>query len=132
MTHPAFNACLNASAGAFLIAGYLAIRARKTELHRGLMGAALLCSTAFLASYLYYHYNVGSVKYQGAHRPLYFTILLSHTVLATAIVPMVLRGVWLAWKERFAEHAALSRWTFPLWLYVSVTGVVVYWMLYRL
>jgi putative membrane protein len=132
VTHPAANACLNAAAGIFLVAGYCAIRARKIDLHRALMGAALLCSTVFLASYLYYHYNVGSVKYQGEYRPIYFSILISHTVLAVAIVPMILRGLFLAWKERFDEHARLSRWTFPLWLYVSVTGVVVYWMLYRM
>ena len=96
------------------------------------MGAAFACSTLFLASYLYYHWQVGSVRYQGAHRSIYFPLLLSHTVLATAIVPMILRGLYLAWKRRFAEHARLSRWTLPLWLYVSATGVAVYWMLYRL
>lgn len=94
------------------------------------MASAVACSALFLASYLYYHAQAGSVRYQGPHRPLYLTILLTHTVLATAIVPMILRGLYLAWKGRFVEHARLSRWTLPLWLYVSVTGVVVYWMLY--
>lgn len=131
---PSVNACLNASAGVFLVAGWLFIRRKNVDAHRACMVLALLCSTAFLASYLYYHAQVGSVRFQktGFIRTAYLGILLTHTVLAAAIVPMIGRGVFLAVKGRFVEHARLSRWTAPLWLYVSVTGVVVYWMLYRL
>ncbi len=131
---PTVNACLNAGSAVLLVSGWLAIRSRRTQLHRWLMVSALLCSAAFLTCYLYYHYQVGSVRFQGQGwvRTLYFSILLTHTVLATVIVPMILRALFLAWKQRFVEHARLARWTLPLWLYVSVTGVVVYWMLYRL
>lgn len=131
---PSVNACLNASAGAFLVAGWLFIRRKNVDAHRACMVLALLCSTAFLASYLYYHYQVGSVRFQktGLIRTVYLGILLTHTVLAAAIVPMIGRGVFLAVQGRNQEHARLSRWTAPIWLYVSVTGVVVYWMLYRL
>lgn len=131
---PTLNAGLNLGAAVLLVSGWLAIRSRRTELHRWLMVSAFLCSTVFLACYLYYHYHVGSVRFQGQGpvRTLYFSILLTHTVLAVAIVPMIMRTFFLAWKQRFLEHARLARWTLPLWLYVSVTGVVVYWMLYRL
>ncbi len=98
------------------------------------MAGAFLSSTVFLACYLYYHAQVGSVKFQGQGliRTVYFAILISHTILATAVVPMALRTLWLAWKERFEEHRRAARWALPIWLYVSATGVVVYWMLYRL
>jgi putative membrane protein len=117
-----------------LACGWLSIKRRNVPAHRFFMGSALLCSAVFLVSYLYYHFQVGSVRFQGqgAARTLYFAILISHTILATAIVPMILRTAFLAWKERFDEHVWWARRTLPLWLYVSVTGVVIYWMLYRL
>ena len=98
------------------------------------MIAALLTSALFLVSYLVYHFQVGSVRFQGQGwiRLFYFAILITHTVLATAIVPLVIITVLRAYKERFERHRAIARWTLPLWLYVSVTGVIVYWMLYRM
>jgi uncharacterized membrane protein YozB (DUF420 family) len=98
------------------------------------MLAALACSAAFLVSYLYYHAQVGSVRFQktGPIRAAYLSILLTHTVLAVAMLPLILRALFLAWKERFEEHRRAARWALPIWGYVSVTGVVVYWMLYRL
>lgn len=98
------------------------------------MGGAFLSSTVFLACYLCYHVQVGSVRFQGQGtiRTVYFAILISHTILAVAVVPMALRTLWLAWKERFEEHRLWARRALPAWLYVSVTGVVVYWMLYRM
>lgn len=131
---PALNASLNASAAALLVLGWLLIRAGKRDAHRAAMGGAVLCSAAFLACYLYYHFHAGSVRFQktGPIRTVYFAILLTHTVLAVAVLPLVLRTLFLAWKERFEEHRRWARWTLPVWLYVSVTGVTVYWMLYRL
>ena len=98
------------------------------------MLSAFVCSMLFLISYLIYHYQVGSVPFrgQGWIRPVYFSILLTHTVLATAVVPLALITLSRALRQRFDAHRRLARWTFPIWLYVSVTGVVVYWMLYRL
>jgi len=101
--------------------------------HRAVMITALISSSLFLTSYLYYHWHVGSVHFQGQGwiRPLYFTILISHTFLAAVIVPMIIVTFSRALRERFDRHRAIARWTYPLWLYVSVTGVVVYLMLYR-
>ena len=98
------------------------------------MLAALTCSGLFLISYLVYHFSVGSVRFQGQGwiRTVYFAVLVSHTVLATAIVPLVVITVFRALRERFDRHRAVARWTLPLWLSVSVTGVAVYWMLYRM
>jgi putative membrane protein len=98
------------------------------------MLAAFACSAVFLACYLWYHFHVGSVRFQkqGWIRPVYFTILLTHTILAVAVLPVILRSLYLAAKDRFEEHRRWARWAFPIWLYVSVTGVTVYWMLYRL
>ena len=98
------------------------------------MLAAFACSIVFLISYLIYHYQVGSVPFkgQGAIRPVYFTILITHTILATAVVPLALVTLIRALRERFDAHRRIARWTFPIWLYVSVTGVIVYWMLYWL
>ena len=131
---PTINACLNATSAVFLVAGWIAIKNKRVDIHRACMGAALLCSTVFLACYLYYHFLVGSVRFEGEGliRNVYFFILVTHVILAIAILPMVLRTVFLAIKERFEEHRWWARRTLPLWLYVSVTGVVVYWMLYRL
>lgn len=131
---PALNACLNATSAVFLLLGYGQIRQKKITAHRVCMSAALLTSVLFLLSYLYYHYHHGSTKFQGqgAVRQLYFAILLTHTVLAVVIVPMILLTLRRALKGEFARHRALARWTLPLWLYVSVTGVIVYLLLYQL
>ena len=131
---PAVNASLNATAGVFLISGYLMIRRRRIERHRACMLAALVTSALFLTSYLTYHYYAGSKPFPGTGwtRPVYFTILISHIILAIVVLPMALLTVWRAWKERFEQHARLARWTLPIWLYVSVTGVIVYLMLYQM
>jgi uncharacterized membrane protein YozB (DUF420 family) len=131
---PTLNAVLNASAALVLVAGYLAIRRRRVTLHRTCMLTALGLSAAFLVSYLVYHAQVGSRPFtgQGPIRTLYFAILISHTILAIVIVPLVLLTVRRGLTGQFARHVRLARWTLPLWLYVSVTGVVVYWMLYRM
>ena len=130
---PAFNATLNATSAALLIAGYLCIRSKRITAHACCMVAASAVSLLFFASYLAYHAQVGSVRFQGtgAVRPVYFTVLLTHTMLAVIIVPLVIRTLLLAARRRFAEHRAFARWTLPLWLYVSITGVVVYLMLYH-
>ena len=131
---PGVNAALNTASALLLATGYLFIRKGRVALHRLCMLSALLTSTVFLTSYLIYHYNVGSVPFrgQGSIRAVYFTILISHTILATAIVPLVLITVTRAFKENFERHKRIARWTLPLWFYVSVTGVIVYWMLYRM
>ena len=131
---PGINAVLNGLSALLLSVGWALIRAKKIPAHRLCMLSAFACSGVFLCSYLYYHYQVGSVRFRGIGpiRTVYFTILISHTTLAVLIVPMALRTLYLAWKLRFAEHYWWARRTLPLWLYVSVTGVVVYVMLYRL
>ncbi len=131
---PTLNACLNALSAALALYGYLLIRRGRREAHRAAMLGALLCSTMFLASYLYYHFHVGSVRYagQGTLRTLYLAVLLSHTVLAVVILPLIAVTLGHALRARFSRHRLLARWTLPLWSYVSVTGVVVYLMLYRL
>src|SRR5437763_3639054 len=110
------------------------IKQGRMAMHRALMLAALATSSLFLVSYLYYHAHVGSVHFQGQgwSRPVYFSILISHTILAAAIVPLVIITLSRALRERFDRHRKIARWTFPLWLYVSVTGVVIYVMLYHL
>lgn len=129
---PAVIASLNALAGVFLIIGFAFIRAKKMTYHRFCMLAAVCCSCLFLAVYLYFHYAVGVIRFggQGWIRPVYFTLLVSHTVLAAVIVPLVLITLVRALRSRFDRHRIIARWTLPLWLYVSVTGVVVYWLLY--
>ena len=131
---PTLNALLNATAALLLLAGWWLIRRKKRDAHRRVMLAAVATSVLFLASYLVYHYEVGSVRFQGqgAVRVAYLAILLSHTVLAAAIVPMVLVTLARALRGRFEAHKALARYTLPAWIWVSVSGVVVYWMLYRL
>jgi len=131
---PALNAFLNASSALLLATGYVLIRRGRREAHKRVMLAALASSTLFLTSYLVYHAQVGSVRFrgQGAVRTAYFTILLTHTVLAVAIVPLVASTLVPALRGRFDRHRRLARITLPLWAYVSVTGVVIYWMLYRL
>ncbi len=131
---PKINATLNGSSALLLITGRVLIARGNRAAHRAVMLTALGTSSLFLASYLYYHYHVGSVHFRGTGwtRPLYFTILISHTILAAVIVPMVIVTLTLAWRGQFDRHRAIARWTFPLWLYVSVTGVIVYLMLYRI
>jgi putative membrane protein len=131
---PALNATLNATSAMLLIAGYRFIRRRQITAHKRCMLAAGATSALFLVSYLTYHYYVGSMPFrgQGWVRPLYFTILISHTTLAAAIVPLVLITLFRAWKADFVSHARLARWTWPIWMYVSVTGVIIYVMLYQL
>lgn len=131
---PAVNASLNALAAGLLLLGWRAIRTGGVTRHRRCMVLAVAVSALFLLSYLLYHARVGTVRFAGGGwiRWVYLAILLSHTVLAVVIVPLILRTVWLASRQRFGAHRAIARWTFPLWLYVSVTGVVVYWMLYRM
>ncbi len=130
---PTLNALLNTCSAAFLILGYGFIRRRKVRAHQACMIGAFLASAAFLISYLIYHSQVGATKFAGTGwvRPVYFTILISHTVLAAAIVPMSLVTLYRALKQQFARHRAIARWTLPLWLYVSVTGVLIYLMLYH-
>lgn len=130
---PVLNASLNASSALLLATGYAFIRTGRVTAHRRCMLAALASSALFLISYLVYHFQVGSVRFrgQGVVRTLYLTILLSHTILAIAIVPLVLTTAVRALRERFDAHRRIARVTLPLWAYVSVTGVVIYWMLYR-
>ena len=129
---PTLNAALNTLSAVFICAGYLFIRNNNRDAHRRCMVAALACSALFLISYLVYHFQVGSVgfKGQGWIRPVYFAILITHTILAAAVVPLVLITLIRALRERFDAHRRIARWTFPIWLYVSVTGVVIYLMLY--
>jgi putative membrane protein len=131
---PALNATLNATSTILLTAGYRFIRRRQITAHKRCMLAACATSALFLMSYLTYHYYVGSMPFrgQGWVRPLYFAILISHTILAAAIVPLVLITLFRAWKADFVRHARLARWTWPIWMYVSVTGVIIYMMLYQL
>ena len=131
---PALNATLNATSAVLLLLGYRAVRRQEIERHRRLMVSAACVSAVFLVSYLVYHAHVGSVRFTatGIPRTVYFTILITHTILAAAIVPLVLRTLYLGWKRRDDRHRRIARWTFPLWLYVSVTGVVIYLMLYRI
>jgi putative membrane protein len=131
---PALNATLNAASAVLLLFAYRAIRSHEVERHRALMLSAASVSTAFLVCYLVYHAQVGSVRFlgRGPARVVYFTILVSHTILAAAIVPLVLRTLYLGLRRDDFRHRRIARWTFPLWLYVSVTGVVIYAMLYHL
>ena len=132
--HPALNAALNATSAVLLSAGYLMIRQGRVVAHKSCMGLAFLCSTLFLVSYVIYHVRVGSVPFQGQGwiRPVYFGLLASHTVLAAAIVPLAVITLARALREQFDRHRRIARWTLPLWLYVSVTGVVIYFLLYHL
>jgi uncharacterized membrane protein YozB (DUF420 family) len=132
--YPVIDAALNGTSAVLLLVGRSYIKRGRMAAHRAVMITALISSALFLTSYLYYHYHVGSVPFQGKgwSRAIYFTILISHTVLAVAIVPLVIITLSRALRERFDRHRKIARWTFPLWLYVSVTGVVIYVMLYHL
>jgi uncharacterized membrane protein YozB (DUF420 family) len=131
---PSLNAALNSLSAVFLFAGFLFIKSGNQNAHRNCMLTAFACSILFLTSYLVYHYHVGSVPFkgQGWIRPVYFSILLTHTILAVTVVPLALITLRRAWRANFPAHRRIARWTFPIWLYVSVTGVIVYWMLYWL
>ena len=131
---PHLNAAFNATSAVLLLTGFACIRAKRVMAHATCMIGACVVSIAFFVSYLTYHAHVGSIHFQhtGWTRPVYFTILITHTVLAVVIIPLVIRTLTFAGRKQFASHRALARWTLPLWLYVSVTGVVVYWMLYHL
>ena len=130
---PAVNATLNGTAAVLLVSGYGLIRRRAIHLHKKVMLAAFGVSVAFLACYLIYHSQVGSVPYQktGPIRAVYFTILISHTLLAATVPVLAVVTLRRAWRSDFQRHRAIARWTLPIWLYVSVTGVVVYLMLYQ-
>ncbi|MBZ5525396.1 MAG: DUF420 domain-containing protein [Acidobacteriia bacterium] len=131
---PVINATLNGASAVLLTTGRLLIARKKIRLHRAFMISAVVTSSLFLTSYLFYHAHVRSVHFpgQGWVRPVYFSILISHTLLAALVVPLVLLSLNYGLKERFDRHRRISRWTFPVWLYVSVTGVVVYVMLYQI
>jgi putative membrane protein len=131
---PTLNATLNASSAALLTAGYFFIRGRRIDAHKKCMLAAVACSAVFLVSYVIYHLQVGSVRFQGQGwiRPFYFTLLGTHTILAATVVPLALVTVTRSLRGNFERHRAIARWTLPIWLYVSVTGVIVYFMLYHL
>ena len=131
---PHLNACLNATSAVLLFSGYMFIRARNVAAHRACQVSALVVSILFLASYVTYHLHHGTTYFQGTGiaRPIYLTILLSHTILAIAIVPLVILTFHRALKHDFGRHRRIARITLPLWLYVSVTGVIVYLMLYHI
>jgi uncharacterized membrane protein YozB (DUF420 family) len=131
---PTVNASLNGLSAAFLVAGWLMVRKRRIAAHRACMVTALVCSVLFLASYLFYHSQVGSVRFEGtgALRTVYLTVLSTHSVLAATVPILAVITLFRAVRGRFDKHVAIARWTLPIWLYVSVTGVLVYWMLYHL
>jgi uncharacterized membrane protein YozB (DUF420 family) len=131
---PAVNAALNSLSALLLITGYVLIRQRRLTAHRNVMIAALISSTVFLTSYLVYHAQVGSVRFPGTGLPrtIYLTILLTHTLLAAAVPVLAGITAWRAYRKEWSRHVRIARWTLPIWLYVSVTGVVVYWMLYQM
>jgi uncharacterized membrane protein YozB (DUF420 family) len=131
---PAVNASLNATTAVLLIVGYVLIRRGRRQLHRRVMITAFCTSVLFLVSYLTYHAHAGSKHFTGTGtaRTIYFSILLTHTVLAAAIVPLAIMTLSRGLSARYDRHRKIARWTLPIWLYVSVTGVVVYWMLYQM
>jgi uncharacterized membrane protein YozB (DUF420 family) len=131
---PTVNAVLNGTSAVLIASARSSIRSGKIETHKRLMIAAVATSSLFLISYLYYHFHVGSVHFQGTGwaRPLYFGILISHTILAVSVVPLVLITLKAGLRRNDARHRRIARWTYPIWMYVSVTGVVVYLMLYHL
>ncbi len=131
---PHLNAMLNATSAVLLTAGFVCIVRRRVAAHRACMLAAFATSALFLACYLVYHYHVGHVAYsgRGAIRAVYLTILASHVLLAVLVLPLALATLYRAFRADFPRHRRIARWTLPIWLYVSVTGVVVYWMLYKM
>jgi putative membrane protein len=131
---PAVNACLNSASTILLTTGYILIRRKRQNAHRNCMIGALVTSTLFLACYLYYHAHAGRTVFANPawFKPIYLTILLTHTVLAVVIVPMIVLTVVPALRQRFDRHRKIARWTWPLWMYVSVTGVIIYFLLYQI
>jgi putative membrane protein len=131
---PHLNALLNSASAVLLATGFVLIRRHRVRAHRNCQVSAVVTSTLFLASYLTYHYYHGATRFpgQGIARPIYFTILISHTILAITVVPLVLVTLYRAARGDFDRHRKIARWTLPIWLYVSVTGVIVYLMLYRI
>lgn len=131
---PTVNAIFNSTATVLLVTGYVFIRRGKIAAHRAAMLAAFACSVLFLVGYLVYHAQVGTTRFPGTGgvRTLYLTILATHTVLAAVVPFLAIATLMKAFRQRFAQHKKIARWTLPIWLYVSVTGVVVYWMLYRM
>ena len=131
---PTINAFLNGISASLLAAGYLCIRKGRVGAHRAFMVAAFAVSTLFLCSYVYYHVKVGSIPFsgQGWIRPVYFTILISHILLAFLLLPLALTTLFRAFRSEFDRHRKIARWTFPVWMYISLTGVTIYWMLYRM
>lgn len=131
---PHLNAALNTLSAMLLFMGFVFIKNKQVTAHRNCMILAIVVSAAFLASYLVYHFNVGSVKYtrEGFIRLVYFAVLISHTILAASVPFLVGITVYRAVRKQFDKHKKIARWTWPIWMYVSVTGVVVYWMLYQM
>jgi len=131
---PTLNAALNATSSILLVTGWLCIRRGWIAAHRACMLTAFAASAAFLVGYLTHHARVGSIPFtgEGAVRVLYFAVLIPHIVLSAVVLPMALVTLWYAWRGQFVRHRRLARWTLPVWLYVSASGVTVYWMLYRL
>lgn len=135
ISNAALNACLNGLSGILLVCGFAAIRAGKKNVHKGFMLSAFGASTLFLISYVIHHLREKKLvlfQGQGWIRPVYFTLLTSHTILAVVIVPLIIVTLRRAWLERFDKHRLIARWTLPLWFYVSVTGVIIYFMVYRI
>ena len=130
---PAVNASLNAVSGILLVCGYTLMRMKRIELHRKVMIAAFATSSLFLICYVIYHAQVGSVRFtrEGFVRTLYYTILITHVMLAVAVVPLAVITLTRGLEGRYPQHRRIARWTFPIWLYVSVTGVLVYVLLYQ-
>ncbi|HUR47544.1 MAG TPA: DUF420 domain-containing protein [Candidatus Saccharimonadales bacterium] len=131
---PAVNACLNSASAILLLAGYVKIRKKKQNAHRNCMIGALCTSTLFLGCYIYYHLHAGRTTFRDPawFRPFYLVLLLTHTVLAVAILPLIIVTLIRALRERFDRHRKIARWTWPLWMYVSVTGVLIYLLLYQI
>jgi len=131
---PALNACLNSASTVLLVFGYIFIKRGRQAAHRNCMVAAVFTSALFLTSYLIYHYNAGRTSFANPHwfRTTYLIILLTHTILAVAIVPMVVSTVVLALLKKWESHKRIARWTWPIWIYVSITGVVIYLLLYQI
>jgi uncharacterized membrane protein YozB (DUF420 family) len=129
---PALNATLNAVSAGFLSVGYFFIRRKRIAAHRFCMLSAFICSVVFLAFYLYFHFHAGIIRFGGTGwiRPVYFTLLISHTILAGFVPVLAIVTLTLALRKNFMAHRRIARWTLPIWFYVSVTGVVIYWLLY--
>lgn len=130
---PTINALLNSASAVLMITGHRFMHQGRIAAHRACMIAAVSSSSLFLVSYLYYHFHAGAIRFQGTGwiRPVYFTILTTHTILAAAVVPLVLITLILGLRGNFEKHRPVARWTYPIWLYVSITGVLIYFMVYH-